>query len=113
MAHGLDYFRSCNRFRFRETLQKRAKAEGVIAMSMRQVDRGKVLATSDDPIQQGLRLVDRQKCIDKDSISLTVYERRRVRHPHQRLLARRKIAAEARALTGKNIPFQASVICFE
>jgi hypothetical protein len=75
MAHGLNYFRSCNRFRVREPLQKRANAEYVIAMSMRQVDRGKVFTACDDPIQQGLRLVDRQKCIDKDSISLTVDER--------------------------------------
>ena len=57
----------------------------MITMPVRQVNRGKVLATYDDPIQQGLRLVDRQKCIDKDSISFSVEERRRVRHPARRV----------------------------
>jgi hypothetical protein len=59
----------------------------MIAVSMGDVDRGKILAARDDPTQQSLRLLSRQKSVHENSVALTVDERRRIRHPHQFFLA--------------------------
>src|ERR1700732_4126851 len=109
LMHGLDDLGGRDRLGARETLQKRCEAEEMIAVSVGDIDRGEVLAARDDPIQQGLRLLDREKGVHENGVALTVDECRRIRHPRQFFLAGRQIATEARALYRKYIPMKISV----
>src|SRR6266853_5541185 len=93
----------------REMLQQWCEAEKMIAMSVGEVNCGEVLAARDDPAQQSLRLLDREKSVHKDGISLAADERRRIRHPHQFFLAGRQIATEARALYREYVPLKSIV----
>jgi hypothetical protein len=45
----------------RKTLQQWCEAEKMIAMRVGDVNCGEVLAARDDPVQQSLRLLDREK----------------------------------------------------
>src|ERR1700750_3226872 len=81
----------------------------MVAMSVGDVNCGEVLAAGDDPAQQSLRLLDREKSVHEDGISLTADERRRIRHPHQLFLAGWQITSEARAPYCEHIPAQARV----
>src|ERR1700687_2951474 len=107
--HGLDDLGRRERACARITREKRCKAEEVIAMSVGDIDPGEVLAARDDPIQQRLRLLGREKGVHENGIALTVDECRRVRHPHQLFLAGWQIATEARALYREYIPVKIGV----
>src|SRR6202163_1061138 len=96
----------------RETLQQGCEAEKMIAMSVGDVNCGEVLTARDDPAQQSLRLLDREKSVHEDGISFAVDERRRICHPHQLFLAGWQITSEARAPYREHIPAQASVSGF-
>src|SRR6266852_1291823 len=96
----------------RETRQQGCEAEKMIAMSVGDVDCGEVLPARDDPAQQSLRLLDREKSIHEDGISLAAYERRRICHPHQLFLTGWQITSEARARYCEYIPAQAGVSGF-
>src|SRR5467141_4376642 len=109
LMHGLDDVGHRDRSCMREPLEKRCKAKEMIAMSVGDIDLGEVLAARDDPIQQSLRLLSREKGVHENGVAFTVYECRRIRHPHQRFLAGRQIAAEARTLYRKYIPLKSSV----
>src|ERR1700738_3031803 len=103
LMHGLDDLGGRDRPCARETLQKRCQAKEMIAVPVGDVNRGEVLAARDDPIQQSLRLLRREK-----GIALPADECRRIRHPHQFFLAGRQIANEARALYREYIPLKSS-----
>src|SRR6202022_4434091 len=107
--HGLDDLGCRDRPCARETLQKRCQAKEMIAVPVSDVNRGEVLAARDDPIQQSLRLLGREKRVHENGVALTVDECRRIRHPHQFFLAGWQIAAEARPLYRKYIPLKSSV----
>src|SRR6202521_4134287 len=96
----------------RETLQQWCKPEKMIAMSVGDVNCGEVLTARDDPAQQSLRLLDREKSVHEDGIPLAADERRRICHPHQLFLARWQITSEARAPYCEHIPAQAAVSGF-
>src|SRR6202011_5174053 len=93
----------------RETLQQWCEAEKMIAMCVGDVNRGEVLAARHDPAQQSLRLLDREKSVHEDGISLAADERRRICHPHQLFLAGWQITSEAGTLYCEHIPAQAGV----
>ena len=80
----------------------------MIAISVGDIDLGQVLPARDDPIQQRLRLLGREKGVHENGVALTVDECRRVRHPHQRFLAGWQIASKAWALYRKYIPLKVS-----
>src|SRR6266853_1094839 len=107
--HGLHDLRCRDRPDMRETLQQWCEAEKMIAMSVGDVNRGEVLTARDDPAQQSLRLLDREKSVHEDGISLAADERRRICHPHQLFLAGWQITSEARAPYCEYIPAQAGV----
>src|ERR1700730_6886775 len=109
LTHRLDDLGRRHRLGTRETLEKRCKAKEMIAMSVSDVDLGEVLAARDDPIQLRLRLLGREKGVHENGVAFTVDECRRIRHPHQRFLAGRQIAAEARPLYRQYIPLKNSV----
>src|ERR1700730_18905105 len=106
LMHGLDDLGRRDRPCARETLQKRCKAEEMVAMCVGDVSCGEVLAARDDPILQSLRLLDCEKGIHKNGVTFTVNERRGIRHPHQLFLAGWQITSEARAPYGEHIPVQ-------
>src|SRR6202049_3253566 len=92
----------------RKTLQQWCEAEKMIAMCVGDVNRGEILAARHDPAQQSLRLLDREKSVHEDGISLTADERRRICHPHQLFLAGWQITSEARALYRKYVPVKSA-----
>src|SRR6202790_4087826 len=104
LAHGVDDLGRRDRLGARETLEKRCKAKEMITMSVGDIDPGEVLAARDDPMQQRLRLLGREKGVHENGVALTVDECRRIRHPHHLFIAGWKIAAEARPLCRKYIP---------
>src|ERR1700722_10721858 len=93
----------------RKTLQQWCEAEKMIAMCVGDVNCGEVLAACDDPVQQSLRLLDREKGVHKDSVSAAVDERRRICHPHQLLLAGWHTTSKTRAFNCEHIPAQVGV----
>src|SRR6266446_5061247 len=115
LMHGLDDLGCRDRPCARETLQKRCQAKEMIAVPVGDVNGGEVLAARDDPIQQSLRLLRREKGVHENGVALTADECRRIRHPHQFFLAGWQIANEARALYREYIPLKISfrsVDCF-
>src|ERR1700693_1813411 len=96
----------------RKTLQQWCEAEKMIAMCVGDVNRGEVLAARNDPAQHSLRLLDREKSVHEDGISLAADERRRICHPHQLFLAGWQIASKTRAPYCEHIPAQACVSGF-
>src|ERR1700726_1252048 len=96
----------------RETPQQRCEAEKMIAMSVGDVNCGEVLAARDDPVQQSLRLLNCEKSVHEDSVSLAVDEGRRICHPHELFLAGWQITSKARAPYCEHIPAQAGVSGF-
>src|ERR1700736_2106629 len=96
----------------RKMLQQWCEAEKMIAMCVGDVNRGEVLTARHDPAQQSLRLLDREKSVHEDGISLAADERRRICHPHQLFLAGWQITSEVRAPYGEHIPAQAGVSGF-
>src|ERR1700676_2874531 len=111
--HGLDDLGCRDRPGMRETLQQRCEAEKMIAMCVGDVNCSEVLAARDDPVQQGLRLLDGEKGVHHDSVSLAVDECRRICHPHQLFLAGWQITRKARAPYREHIPAQAGVSGFK
>src|SRR5712691_13237720 len=96
----------------RETLQQWCEAEKMIAMCVGDVNCGEVLAARDDPVQQSLRLLRREKSVHEDSVSLAVDERRRICHPHQLFLAGWQITSQTGAPYCEHIPAQTGVSGF-
>ena len=80
----------------------------MIAISVGDIDLGQVLPARDDPIQQRLRLLGREKGVHENGVAFTADEGRRIRHPHQLFLAGRQIASKARTLYRKYIPSKIS-----
>src|SRR5208282_1688909 len=108
LMHGLDDLGCRDRPCARETLQKRCQAKEMIAVPVGDVNGGEVPAARDDPIQQSLRLLRREKGVHENGVTLTADECRRIRHPHQFFLAGWQIANEARALYREYIPLKIS-----
>src|SRR4029077_5109529 len=108
LMHGLDDLGCRDRPCARETLQKRCQAKEMIAVPVGEVNGGWVLAARDDPIQQNLRLLRREKGVHENGVALTADECRRIRHPPQFFLAGRQIANKARALYREYIPLKIS-----
>src|SRR5882757_5815435 len=108
LMHGLDDLGCRDRPCARETLQKRCQAKEMIAVPVGDVNGGEVLAARDDPIQQSLRLLRREKGVHENGVALTADECRRIRHPHQFFLAGRQIANKAGALYREYIPLKIS-----
>src|SRR3954462_10727738 len=81
--HGLDDLGGRDRPCMRETIEQLFEAEEMIRVSVGDIDRGQVLSTRDDPIDQRLRLLRRDKSVHENSVSLTVDERRRICDPPQ------------------------------
>src|SRR6202045_1810454 len=111
LLHGLDDLGCRDRPCVRETLQKRCQAKEMIAVPVGDVNRGEVLAARDDPIQQSLRLLRREKGVHQNGVTLTGDECRRIRHPPQFFLTGWQIANEARALYREHIPLKISCCC--
>jgi hypothetical protein len=84
----------------------------MIAVCVGDVNCGEVLAARDDPVQQSLRLLDREKGVHQDGVSIAVDERRRICHPHQLFLAGWQITSKTRAPYCDDIPAQAGVSGF-
>ena len=95
LLHGLNDFGACDHPRLREARQDQLKAKKVIAMSVRDVDRGQVLAARSDPISQFRGGLDGEERVDKDCIAGTVDKRCRVRHPFEVVFANRRVTTEA------------------
>src|ERR1700726_5177707 len=108
LMHSLDDLGCRDRPSARETLQKRCQAKEMIAVPVGDVNRGEVLAARDDPIQQILRLLRREKGVHENGVALTGDEGRRIRHPHQFFLTGGQIAYEAWALYREHIPLKIS-----
>src|SRR6266404_8955679 len=70
LMHGLDDLGCRDRPCARETLQKRCQAKEMIAVPVGDVNRGEVLAARDDPIQQSLRLLRREKGVHENGVAL-------------------------------------------
>src|SRR5260221_13904048 len=77
LMHGLDDLGCRDRPCARETLQKRCQAKEMIAVPVGDVNGGEVLAARDDPIQQSLRLLRREKGVHENGVALTADECRR------------------------------------
>src|ERR1700704_1340726 len=108
--HGLHDLRCRDGPGMRKTLQQWCEAEKMIAMCVGDVNCGEVLAARDDPAQQSLRLLDREKGVHEDGISLAADERRRICHPHQLFLAGWQITSEAGAFVSTSQLKPASVV---
>src|SRR6202030_1072297 len=106
LMHGLADLGRRDRPCARETLQKRSKTEEMVTMSVGDIDRGEVPAARDDPIQQSLRLLGREKGVHENGVALAEDERRGICHPHQFFLARRQIASETRAPYREHLPLK-------
>src|SRR3984893_17307222 len=110
--HGLDDLGCRDCPGMRETLQQWREAEKMIAMCVGDVNCGEVLAACDDPVQQSLRLLRREKSVHEDSVSFAVDECRRICHPHQLFLAGWQITSKTRAPYCEHIPAQAGASGF-
>src|SRR5258707_11796236 len=108
LMHSLDDLGCRDRPGLRETLQKRCQAKEMIAVPVGDVNGGEVLAARDDPIQQSLRLLRREKGVHENGVALTPDEGRRIHHPHQFFLPGWQGANEARALYREYIPLKIS-----
>ena len=80
----------------------------MIAISVGDIDLGQVLPARDDPIQQRLRLLGREKGVHENRVAFTLDECRRIGHPHQLFLAGWQVASKARTLYRKYIPLKVS-----
>src|SRR5260221_6866562 len=108
LMHSLDDLGCRDRPGLRETLQKRCQAKEMIAVTVGDVSGDEVLAARDDPVQQSLRLLRREKGVHENGVALTADQCRRIRHPHQFFLAGWQIANEARALYREYTPLKIS-----
>src|SRR6266850_1500587 len=81
MTHGLYNVRPCHRPCMGETLLKQPYAKEMIAVPMRQVNRGQILAARYNPVRQSLRSFCGKEGIDQHSIPFAVDQRGRVGHP--------------------------------
>ena len=75
LAHVLDHIRCRNKAGARKTLKNCAGAEGVIAVAVRGIDRGQILATGFDPFGESTSFFDAHQGINEDRVSLPVDER--------------------------------------
>src|SRR5690242_8497681 len=78
----------------------------MIAVSMGGVDRGQVLSTRDDPVDELPPMFGREEGVDKDGVSLAVDQRDRIGDPGQRFLSRRYALGGARAPLYEHLPLQ-------
>lgn len=75
-------------------------------MGMGDVDGCEILAALDEPVDQLLRVLDRQKRIDEDGIVFAINQRDSVSNPGQIFLAWRESLSNAGALLGQKLPIQ-------
>jgi len=68
----------------------------MVAVAVRGIDRGQILAARRDPIDQGDCLIDREQGVDEDCVPFTENESRRYRRKHALLRARRHIVGDNR-----------------
>jgi len=66
----------------------------MVTVGMRDVNACEMFAALGDPIQQLLRMLDRQKRIDEDGIAFAVNESDRIGNPSEILFARGKALVE-------------------
>src|SRR5216683_2621288 len=92
-----------------EALLKQPYAKKMIAMAMRQVNRGQILTARYDPVRQSPRSFGGKEGIDQHSITFAVDQRGRVGHPSQGLVAWRQLPVEAGPLGDEHRPLQESV----
>src|SRR4029077_12104981 len=86
--------------------------EEMVTVGMGDVNGCEILTALGNPIQQLLRMLDRQKRIDKDGVAFAIYERDRIGHPSEILLARRKALRRATALLGQKRPIRLTHVTF-
>src|SRR4029077_20787349 len=78
----------------------------MVTVGMGDVNAREIFAALGDPIQQLLRMLDRQKRIDEDGVAFAVNERDRIGNPSQIFFARRKALGRATALLSQKLPIQ-------
>src|SRR5215467_12124599 len=76
----------------------------MVAMRMSDVNRYEILATLGEPIDQILRMLDGQKCINEDGIVFAVNQRNGVGNPGQIFRAWRKSLSDARTFLRQDLP---------
>ena len=54
----------------------------MVAVTVGDIDRSQILAALDDPIQQRLGLLDREKSVHEAPVTFAIDERHRIRHTH-------------------------------
>jgi hypothetical protein len=95
-----EHERSC----IREPVPHNLQTQKVVAVGMSDVDGCEILATLDEPVNQLLRVLDRQKRIDEDGIAFAINQRDCVRNPGQVFLAWRKSLGDTGTLLGQKLP---------
>src|SRR5216684_4662620 len=71
LAHDLNHIGPRDETGVRKSLQNCSGAEEMIAVAMGGVDRRQVFSAGRNPLRQGLRLLDRNRGIDQDSVPLS------------------------------------------
>ncbi len=66
-----------------KTIQERSDAKEMVAVTVGDINRCQVLAARRDPIYEDVRLLDGDKGVDEDGVSLARDKCRRYRRPHQ------------------------------
>src|ERR1700756_4929901 len=75
-------------------------------MRMSDVNTNEILTTLGEPVDQILRMLDRQKSINEDGIVLAVNQRNGVGNPSQIFRAWRKSLSDTRTLLRQDLPIQ-------
>src|SRR6478672_5039567 len=78
----------------------------MVTVGMGDVNAREIFAALGDPIQQLLRMLDRQKRINEDGIAFAVNQRDRIGNPSEIFFARRKALCRATAFLGQKFPVQ-------
>src|SRR6266481_3191424 len=78
----------------------------MVTVGMGDVNACEIFAALGDPIQQLLRMLDRQKRIDEDGVAFAVNESDRIGNPSEIFFARGKALGRATAFLGQQFPVQ-------
>src|SRR5258708_90955 len=95
LAHNTNHFGPRDEAGSGKSLQNCSDAKEMIAVAMGGVDRRQILSASRNPIRQGTRLLDGNRGVDEDSLSLPKNKSGRNRRPRPLCLARRQIARDS------------------
>src|SRR5215472_11456563 len=106
VLHAADGGSSGKRPRVGEPVQYEFQSKKMVAMRMSDVNRDEILATLGEPVDQILRMLDRQKSINEDGIVLAVNQRNGVGNPGQIFRAWRKSLSDTRTLLRQDLPIQ-------